>query len=138
MPRHNATTRTITMDAHVSTMETTITNLSTRLVNAVNSSVHFAVSNAFTTQLSSALEHCLLVYFEQFRREIAACGEGEGSSTLGFIDHSPARDLDQIQFPSNPNETSGGQTHQPPWAIWVDFPHFTKGEYPLAWIYKDD
>ncbi|KAM1099121.1 hypothetical protein TB2_038155 [Malus domestica] len=86
----------------------------------------------------------MAMFFEQFRRE-QACARGSGGSTsdadppphpLIADPHDPG-DLD----PHRPRHVIPEGGLYPPCHNWqprIDFPQFTPGEDPLAWIYKSE
>ncbi|KAM1132447.1 hypothetical protein FF1_046837 [Malus domestica] len=107
------------MESRVAAIETILANLPNQFAEAID--------HAFETRLP--------VYFEQFRREQAARGGGEGPSAPSFTDLPPHRDMDRIHAPHSP-VTPGSATVKPPWSPRIDFPRFGDGDDLLSWIYK--
>lgn len=141
MPRHTAATRATTTDARVSALEAAFVSIPALIAKNVNSLVNATMAAVIDSQLSGQLAtqlgQQLPIYFEQFRCELTARSEGERSSAPGNSDHPPPHDRDPIHFPFGLNGLGeGGPSPRPVWSPRVDFPYFTEGDDPLAWIYK--
>lgn len=124
MPRHTTTSRFTEMEACMTALESTVATLSSSMTASINSSV------------LEALDAKLPLYFEQFRRELS-CNLGTGSSSHP----DPPPNLPDSTDPPllNPPHKlfdGGGMNHRQPFQLRVDFPRFSPGEDPLAWIYK--
>ncbi|KAM1377858.1 hypothetical protein FF1_039310 [Malus domestica] len=91
-----------------------------------------AALESSVTALSESIDSKMAISFEQFRRE-QACARGSGGSTS---------DTDPPPQPliADPHDPGDPDPHRPRhnWQPCIDFPRFTPGEDPLAWIYKSE
>ncbi|KAM1679424.1 hypothetical protein TB1_038665 [Malus domestica] len=91
-----------------------------------------AALESSVTALSESINSKMAISFEQFRRG-QACARGSGGSTS---------DTDPPPQPliADPHDPGDPDPHRPRhnWQPCIDFPRFTPGEDPLAWIYKSE
>lgn len=108
-------------------LESTVATLSSSMTASINSSV------------SEALDAKLPLYFEQFRRELS-CNLGTGSSSHPDPPPNLPDSIDPplLNPPRPPRKLfdGGGMNPRQPFQLRVDFPRFSPGKDPLAWIYK--
>ncbi|CAN6581753.1 unnamed protein product [Malus baccata var. baccata] len=98
-----------------------------------------AALKANVAALSDSMESKLNGFFEQFRKEIACFGLGGASSSV--VDHA---NLPLAPKPTShrhgnllqPSFDGGGSNPRLHWQHRIDFPHFTPGNNPSAWVYK--
>ena len=108
-------------------LESTVATLSSSMNASINSSI------------SKALDAKLPLYFEQFRRELSCsfgtCSSSKPDPPTILPDSTDPPLLNHLR-PSRELFDGGGMNPRQPFQLRDDFPRFSPGEDPLAWIYK--
>ena len=129
MPRHTQTSKLVAMESRLSAVEASLADLPQMLQDAV------ASNNA---SLHASWDLKLQAFFEHLRLESVFVGGGGGqnSDPLSYT----ADDVDfrclETPRPRRDGSDGGGLHARPPWQPCLDFPRFSEGDDPLAWIYR--